>query len=130
MDIAGREHEHQNCANQYINAAAYHPRVDLQPGDVEYKKLHRSIEEFGHVEPIVWNERTGHVVGGHQRLRERSMTGEGKILLKSKKNMKIRGFKSPDRADAYVLIFGENFDGTSSINHVSYNRKCTSKKIK
>ncbi|GIO36218.1 adenine methyltransferase [Paenibacillus antibioticophila] len=50
-----------------INAAAYNPRVDLQPGDPEYEKLKRSIEEFGYVEPIIWNERTGNMVGGHQR---------------------------------------------------------------
>lgn len=50
-----------------INAAAYNPRVDLQPGDPEYEKLKRSNEEFGYVEPIVWNERTGNMVGGHQR---------------------------------------------------------------
>lgn len=50
-----------------INAAAYNPRVDLQPGDPEYEKLKRSIEEFGYVEPIVWNERSGNMVGGHQR---------------------------------------------------------------
>ncbi|MET3828630.1 ParB-like chromosome segregation protein Spo0J [Paenibacillus sp. DS2363] len=53
-----------------INAAAYSPRVDLQPADVEYKKLRRSIEEFGYVEPIVWNERTGHMVCGHQRYKK------------------------------------------------------------
>lgn len=52
---------------EQINAAAYNPRVDLQPGDPEYEKLKRSIEEFGYVEPIVWNERTGNMVGGHQR---------------------------------------------------------------
>ncbi|KOP64376.1 adenine methyltransferase [Bacillus sp. FJAT-18019] len=52
---------------EQINAAAYNPRVDLQPGDSEYEKLKRSIEEFGYVEPIVWNERTGNMVGGHQR---------------------------------------------------------------
>lgn len=50
-----------------LNPAAYNPRVDLQPGDVEYEKLKRSIETFGYVEPIVWNERTGNMVGGHQR---------------------------------------------------------------
>lgn len=50
-----------------LNAAAYNPRVDLQPGDPEYEKLRRSIESFGYVEPIVWNERTGNIVGGHQR---------------------------------------------------------------
>jgi ParB-like chromosome segregation protein Spo0J len=50
-----------------INAAAYNPRVDLQPGDVEYEKLKQSIEQFGYIDPIVWNERTGNMVGGHQR---------------------------------------------------------------
>ena len=50
-----------------LNPAAYNPRKDLQPGDLEYEKLVRSIEEFGYVEPIVWNERTGNIVGGHQR---------------------------------------------------------------
>ncbi|WP_228469486.1 ParB N-terminal domain-containing protein [Paenibacillus sp. JNUCC31] len=53
-----------------INAAAYTPRVNLQPGDVEYEKLRCSIEELGYVEPIVWNERTGHMVGGHQRYKK------------------------------------------------------------
>lgn len=38
------------------------------PGMKEYEKLKNSIIEFGNVEPIVWNERTGNVVGGHQRL--------------------------------------------------------------
>lgn len=49
--------------------ASYNPRKDLQPGDPEYEKLLRSVEEFGYVEPIVWNERTGNIVGGHQRLK-------------------------------------------------------------
>ncbi|PWW42339.1 MULTISPECIES: hypothetical protein [Paenibacillus] len=35
-----------------INEAAYNPRVDHQPGDMEYEKLKRSIEGFGYVEPI------------------------------------------------------------------------------
>jgi hypothetical protein len=30
--------------------------------------LATSISSFGYVEPIIWNERTGRVVGGHQRL--------------------------------------------------------------
>lgn len=40
------------------------------------------------------------------------MTSKGKILLESKKDMKKRGLKSPDRADAYVLTFGEYLLGT------------------
>lgn len=52
-----------------LNPAPYNPRQDLQPGDPAYEKLSRSINEFGCVEPIVWNKRTGNVVGGHQRLK-------------------------------------------------------------
>ena len=48
--------------------ASYNPRVELQPDDEEYKNLKRSIDTFGYVTPIVWNERTGNVVGGQQRL--------------------------------------------------------------
>ena len=52
-----------------LRAAPYNPRRDLQPEDAEYQKLRRSIETFGYIEPIIWNERTGNVVGGHQRLK-------------------------------------------------------------
>lgn len=49
--------------------ADYNPRKDLKPGDPEYEKLKRSLEEFGYVEPVIWNRTTGRVVGGHQRLK-------------------------------------------------------------
>lgn len=49
--------------------AKYNPRKDLKPGDPEFEKLKRSVEEFGYVEPVIWNKRTGVVVGGHQRLK-------------------------------------------------------------
>lgn len=49
--------------------AEYNPRKNLKPGDVEYEKLKRSITEFGYVEPVIWNQTTGRVVGGHQRLK-------------------------------------------------------------
>ena len=29
--------------------------------------LRNSIDRFGYMEPIVWNKRTGNIVGGHQR---------------------------------------------------------------
>ena len=52
-----------------IKPAAYNPRVDLKPGDAEYDKLQCSLETFGCVEPLVWNQRTGNLVGGHQRFK-------------------------------------------------------------
>ena len=51
-----------------INAAPYNPRIELKQGDPAYEKLKNSIATFGYVDPIVWNSRTGNLVGGHQRL--------------------------------------------------------------
>lgn len=45
------------------------PREDLEAGDIDLEKLRGSIREFGCVEPLVWNEATGHIVGGHQRFK-------------------------------------------------------------
>lgn len=52
-----------------IKVATYNPRQDLQPGDPEYERLKRSIEKFGYVDPLIWNKKTGNLVGGHQRLK-------------------------------------------------------------
>ena len=41
--------------------ADYNPRKDLKPGDPEYEKLKRSIEQFGYVEPVIWNRQTGEI---------------------------------------------------------------------
>lgn len=49
--------------------ADYNPRKDLKPEDKEYEKLKRSIDEFGYVDPLIWNKRTSRLVGGHQRLK-------------------------------------------------------------
>jgi len=48
--------------------APYNPRRVLTPQSPAYCKLKASLTEFGLVEPLVWNELTGHVVGGHARL--------------------------------------------------------------
>ncbi len=53
----------QKVSADRLNPAAYNPRRDLKPGDKDYEKLKRSIEEFGFVEPVVWNRRTGFVDG-------------------------------------------------------------------
>ena len=59
--------EKKNTAD--LLPADYNPRKDLKPGDAEYEKLKRSIEQFGYVEPVIWNKTTGRFVGGHQRLK-------------------------------------------------------------
>lgn len=47
-----------------LKPAGYNPR---KISDEEKAKLQKSIEKFGYVEPIVWNQKTGNIVGGHQR---------------------------------------------------------------
>ena len=64
-----------------LNPAPYNPRVDLRPGDPDYDKLLRSIGEFGLVEPLVWNRRSGHLVGGHQRLKVLLARGETHVQV-------------------------------------------------
>ena len=52
-----------------LKPAPYNPRRVLAPTSAAYRKLKASLAEFGLVEPLIWNELTGYVVGGHARLR-------------------------------------------------------------
>ena len=49
-----------------LNPASYNPRTITNE---ELKKLEKSITEYGYIEPIIWNNNTKNVVGGHQRLK-------------------------------------------------------------
>lgn len=51
-----------------LKPAEYNPRKDLQPEDEEWRKIQRSIEEFGYIDPIIVNSDMT-VIGGHQRLK-------------------------------------------------------------
>lgn len=62
-----------------INPAPYNPRMDLQPGDPEYEKIRTSMEDFGLLQPLVWNRRSGNLVGGHQRLKVLLNQGKRKV---------------------------------------------------
>lgn len=55
-----------------LNPAPYNPRTIT---DEAMAGLTISIERFGVVEPIVVNDTTGHVVGGHQRLKVLAASG-------------------------------------------------------
>ena len=61
--------------------ANYNPRQNIQPGDKEYEKLKKSIEEFGYVDPVIWNEQTGNIVGGHQRLKVLQGLGHNEVQV-------------------------------------------------
>lgn len=62
-----------------LNRAAYNPRIDLIPGDTDYENLRRSITTYGMLIPVIWNKRTGNVVGGHQRLTVLENEGETEV---------------------------------------------------
>ncbi len=62
-----------------INTVEWNPRVELQPGDSAYEKLRSSLDRFGLVEPLVWNERSGNLIGGHQRLKVLIEAGQTEV---------------------------------------------------
>ena len=47
-----------------LNPAAYNPR---KISDDAISGLDESIGKFGLITPIIWNKRSGNIVGGHQR---------------------------------------------------------------
>ncbi len=64
-----------------LKPAPYNPRKISQ---VALKGLKASLRRFGLVQPIIWNQRTGYVVGGHQRvvaLRESGVTEADVIVV-------------------------------------------------
>lgn len=56
-----------------LKAAPYNPR---KISAAALKGLKASLKRFGLVQPIVFNRRTGHVVGGHQRVLALRESGE------------------------------------------------------
>jgi hypothetical protein len=51
---------------EQLTNAPYNPR-NISPA--ARRKLRENIEKRGLIEPIVWNERTGNIVSGHQRVK-------------------------------------------------------------
>jgi ParB-like chromosome segregation protein Spo0J len=49
-----------------LNPAPYNPR---KISDRALEGLRNSVKRFGVVQPVIFNERTGHIVGGHQRVK-------------------------------------------------------------
>lgn len=52
--------------------APYNPRTSTEK---QGKHLMESLKKYGVVEPIVWNKRTGYIVGGHFRVRQLQAMG-------------------------------------------------------
>ena len=59
--------EFRRIAIRDLIPAEYNPRKKLKPGDKEYEKIKRSIQEFGYCEPVIVNADMT-IIGGHQRV--------------------------------------------------------------
>jgi len=59
-----------------ISSAKYNPRKIT---DEAMGRLTKSLAEFGNIQPITWNVRTGNVVGGHQRLKVYKAMGKTEV---------------------------------------------------
>lgn len=76
--IEGDYLEIQRIETNRLIPATYNPRKDLKPEDDEYKKIKKSILEFGFVSPLVVNKDMT-VIGGHQRLKVLQELGYEKV---------------------------------------------------
>lgn len=106
-----------------IDEAYYNPRKDLQAGDPAYERLKTSILTYGYIDPMIYNERTGRLVGGHQRLKilrdlgiEKAQVSVVDLDEKSEKALnitlnKVQGeFETTALAEVLKELESEQFD--------------------
>ncbi|MBU2060295.1 MAG: ParB N-terminal domain-containing protein [Bacteroidetes bacterium] len=61
-----KQYKTQTVKREYIKPVDYNPR---KIEEENLLALQTSIDEFGLVEPLIWNKRTGNLISGHQRLK-------------------------------------------------------------
>ena len=81
-----------------------HPGNPRKITDDQLKRLQKSLEKFGDLSGIVFNKRTGHVVGGHQRLKV--LPKDAEIVIEKTHAIPT---DSGTVAEGYVNIRGERF---------------------
>ncbi len=118
-----------------LQEADYNPRAIT---DRAKAGLKTSMERFGFVEPIVWNKRTGTVVGGHQRLQILRESGakeasvcvvdfdeiDEKALNLTLNNPEIQGDfdeLAEDLLEAIKSEMPKDFEGFFSVNSVTFS---------
>jgi hypothetical protein len=70
------QHEIRRMKLADLRPADYNPRKIT---DTAFEGLGQSIGKFGMMIPIIWNERTGNIVGGHQRYKHLTESGEDEV---------------------------------------------------
>lgn len=86
-----------------LNDLQPNPRNPRQISKHDFEALKRSIKEFGDLSGIVFNNRTQHLVGGHQRIQSfKALGGDKNVVITQK-------FETPSAV------------GTVEIGYVEYN---------
>lgn len=83
-----------------LTPAAYNPR---KISDEQLQRLKKSLAEFGDLSGIVFNRRTGNIVGGHQRLK--CLPPDAKI---EKKDLKEKS-KTGTVSQGFIILEGEKY---------------------
>ncbi|WP_052362040.1 hypothetical protein [Geminisphaera colitermitum] len=83
-----------------IQNAPYNPRII---GDDARKRLKKKLKKTGLVEPLIWNETTGNLVGGHQRL---SVLDE--IEGRSDYELTVAAVRLPEAKEKSLNVFLNN----------------------
>lgn len=83
-----------------IKNAPYNPRI---LGDEQRKRLRKKMKTTGLVEPLVWNETTGNLVSGHQRL---SILDE--LEQRDDYDLTVAAVKLPEREEKSLNVFMNN----------------------
>jgi len=73
-----KRHRTETVSLDRLQPAAYNPRRITEGAK---QGLRSTIERFGLVQQIVWNERTGNIVGGHQRFEVLKDMGETEVAV-------------------------------------------------
>lgn len=83
-----------------VRGAPYNPRV---LSDEARKRLRKKIKATGLVEPLVWNETTGNLVSGHQRL---SILDE--LEQRDDYELTVAAVRLPEREEKALNVFLNN----------------------
>lgn len=82
--------------------APYNPRI--MDGDGE-RALKASLDKWGLLENLIWNKRTGHIVGGHQRLKILKEAGIKQVPIK------VVDISEAEEKEMNLVLNNENIGG-------------------
>lgn len=72
------QHKIKTMKLSIMKPAPYNPRTISKEA---LDGLSKSLERFGLVQPIIYNRKTGHIVGGHQRVKALQKAGEKEVQV-------------------------------------------------